>query len=142
MVSDASACSGALEAVRNETALFDRYVREKGTSNEETFTAACLETQKVIDRLPSDYDLSGPERSARLWRVRNTYRFYVNVRNLIIDLYDKGDEDVSLLYDVYGMIRQLILAKQSRNQLFFNDPFTHFYISEITAQDVTDLHFS
>ena len=76
MVSDASACSKALEAVRNETAVFDRYIREMGSRNEETFTAACLETEETLDNLPSDYRLIGAERSARLWRVRNAFRSY------------------------------------------------------------------
>lgn len=103
MVGETSSCSGALEAMRGETASFDRYIREKGREAGDAYSAACAETQKRIADLPDDYRKIGPERFSRLWRIRNTYETYVQSRNRLIDVYESGDEDISLLYRVYNI---------------------------------------
>jgi len=103
MVAETSSCSGALEAMRSETARFDRYIREKGSEAGDAYSEACSLTQEKIEELPGDYAKIGAERFGKLWRIRNTYETYVQSRNRLIDVYENGDEDVTLLYQVYNI---------------------------------------
>ncbi len=103
MVADTSSCSGALEAMRSESARLDRYIREKGSEAGEAYSEACSLTQEKIEELPGDYEKIGAERFGKLWRIRNTYETYVQYRNRLIHVYENGDEDITLLYQVYNI---------------------------------------
>lgn len=103
ILNDNSQCHDVQEAIGQEVAAFEAYIRERTPESKEKYRLTCLKTQEKIGVLPFDYTLISPERYARTWNIKNGYEGYSRFRHEVSEMDPQEQEFVEKLYRVYGM---------------------------------------
>ena len=123
ILEEISQCESAQDAMTNEEAAFQVFVRDPSIENLSALNRASVHTLSSISLLPYDYEEIGAERFARTWRVKNAYQNYSSQRDLICASFsdpsvpDSEQEWVDRLYQVYDMQSYLSSYLQSLSQL-------------------------
>lgn len=125
ILEEISQCESAQDAMTNEEAAFQVFVRDPSIENLSALNRASVHTLSAISLLPYDYEEIGAERFAWTWRVKNAYQNYSSRRDLIcsslsgpdIIAPDSEQEWVDQLYQVYDMQSYLSSYLQSLSQL-------------------------
>ena len=76
ILEEISQCESAQDAMTNEEAAFQVFVRDPSIENLSALNRASVHTLSSISLLPYDYEEIGAERFARTWRVKNAYQNY------------------------------------------------------------------
>lgn len=103
ILNDNSLCYDVQEAMGQEAAAFEAYMRERTWEKAKEYRLACFKTESSIDALPFVYDTIGPERYARTWNIKNGYEGYRVYRDAILSMDPDTTGYVESLYKVYGM---------------------------------------
>jgi len=103
ILSESSKTSAFVQAIENESRLFEQFMKSRTTENEQLLDAAMKETQKAIEALPFNYRVIGEERYAQVWSIRNCYEVYVAKRSEIFDVPAGTLQYVNQLYELYDI---------------------------------------
>lgn len=103
ILNDNSLCYEVQEALEQEAAGFQEYVRDGSGENAGEYTLACERTLKSIEELPFDYKAINPERYARTWNLKNGYEGYRVFRDQVLQMKPGSPGYMDKLYQVYGM---------------------------------------
>lgn len=125
LLEEISKCENAQDAMKNEEAAFQVFVRAPSKESLSDLNNAAGRSLSTLSLLPYDYDEIGAERFAWTWRVKNAYRNYSSRRDLICSaLSDRSGSEpaseqewVDQLYQVYDMQSYLSGYLQSLSQL-------------------------
>ena len=123
ILEEISKCENAQDAMKNEEAAFQVFVRSPSKESLSDLNNAAVRSLSSISLLPYDYEEIGAERFARTWRVKNAYQNYSSQRDLICASFsdssvpDSEQEWVDRLYQVYDMQSYLSSYLQSLSQL-------------------------
>lgn len=96
-------CNEFIEAMEEETAAFQDYIRYRSREYEGLYQEACKRTEASITRLPYDYAVIGPTRYARTWSIKNGYDTYSGLRDELLEMNPNGEQFITSLYQVYHM---------------------------------------
>jgi len=125
ILEDISQCENAQDAMTNEEAAFQVFVRDPSVESLSDLNNAAVHSLSALSLLPYDYEEIGAERFAWTWRVKNAYQNYSSQRDLICaslsgtdsSVPDSEQEWVDQLYQVYDMQSYLSSYLQSLSQL-------------------------
>ena len=125
ILEEISLCENAQDAMTNEEAAFQVFVRDPSVESLSDLNKAAVHSFSALSLLPYDYEEIGAERFAWTWRVKNTYQNYSTQRDLICaslsgtdsSVPDSEQEWVDQLYQVYDMQSYLSSYLQSLSQL-------------------------
>ena len=125
ILEEISLCENAQDAMTNEEAAFQVFVRDPSVESLSDLNKAAVHSFSALSLLPYDYEEIGAERFAWTWRVKNAYQNYSTQRDLICaslsgtdsSVPDSEQEWVDQLYQVYDMQSYLSSYLQSLSQL-------------------------
>ena len=103
ILNDNSLCYDVQEAMEQESAAFENYMRDRTWESAKEYRLACFKTESSIAALPFDYNVVGPERYARTWNIKNGYEGYTSYRDAVLHMDQEDSGYVDSLYKVYGM---------------------------------------
>ena len=101
ILSESSRSSAFVEAIENETKLFEQFMKSRTEENEELLKLAMEATKESVEALSFDYKSIGEEQYSKTWSIRNCYEVYVENRDQIFDLPQGSMQYVEQLYIVY-----------------------------------------
>ena len=108
ILEEISKCENAQDAMKNEEAAFQVFVRSPSKESLSDLNNAAVRSLSSISLLPYDYEEIGAERFARTWRVKNAYQNYSSQRDLICALSQLTVDYASDVYDLkYPMIQSI-----------------------------------
>lgn len=90
-------------AMEQESAAFERYMKDRNEEKWENYEEACARTRKELAGLPFDYRKIGPDRYAKTWSIRNMYENYEMMRDQVAGMERQEDGYLDSLYTVYRM---------------------------------------
>jgi sensor histidine kinase YesM len=100
---DNARCHDFQTAIDAEAEAFENYARTRNKENHDDYVAAKQYTRRSLGLLPESYHVTGSERYARIWNIKNAYETYSKAQEVVLDL-DTDDPDfVPKLYEVYTM---------------------------------------
>lgn len=144
ILDDNSRCHNFQEAMEQEASVFQAYIRNRTSENEERYEAACKKTEQSLKQLPFDYQAIGAARYGRTWNIHNAYENYCTSRNGLLGQKPEDDGYIKKLYQVYSMqeylqtyarqLLQLTMAAGDRNYqrkvpFFYGMPYWILLIS-------------
>lgn len=103
ILSESSKSSAFVQAIENESKLFEQYMKQRTEENQQLLTSAMQNTKEAVEELPDDYRIIGEERYALTWSIRNCYEVYVKLRNEVFELPQGTLQYVDLLYQIYDI---------------------------------------
>ncbi len=103
ILSESSDSSDFVQAIENETKLFEQYVKSRTNENEQLLNVAMQETKEVVNNLPFNYQDIGEERYSTTWSIRSCYEIYEIKRNALFDIPIGTVQYVNQLYEVYDI---------------------------------------
>ena len=101
ILSESSKSSAFVQAIENESKLFEQFMKDRTEENEQLLNYAMQGTQSVVYALPFDYKEIGEERYLITWSIRNCYEVYVEKRNEIFELSPGTLQYVEKQYEIY-----------------------------------------
>ena len=101
ILSESSRSSAFVEAIENETKLFEQFMKSRTEENEELLKLAMEATKESVEALSFDYKSIGEEQYSKTWSIRNCYEVYMENRDQIFDLPQGSMQYVDQLYIVY-----------------------------------------
>ncbi len=103
ILSEGSKSSAFVQAIENETKLFEQFIKSRTAENEQLLNLAMNETKESIEALPFDYHLIGEDRYAKTWSVKNCYEVYVEKQDTFFDVPPGTVQYVDQLYVIYDI---------------------------------------
>ena len=103
ILNDNSLCYDVQEALEQEAAAFEEYVRDRSWERAKEYRLACFKTEESIKALPFQYTDINQERYARTWNIKNGYEGYRVFRDEVLHMNPEDRGFVDKLYKVYGM---------------------------------------
>ncbi|MBQ8857341.1 MAG: histidine kinase [Lachnospiraceae bacterium] len=103
ILNESSKSSAFVQAIENESRLFELYIKNSTTENRRMLNQAMEETQAALQALPFDYEEIGQIRYAQTWSVRNCYEVYVEKRDIMLRTPEESRSYVDRLYEVYDI---------------------------------------
>ena len=103
ILSESSKTSAFVQAMENESKLFEQFMKSRTTENEQLLDFAMKETQKAIEALPFNYRMIGEKRYSLTWSIRNCYEVYVEKRDSIFEISQGTLQYVNQLYEIYDI---------------------------------------
>ena len=100
---ESSKSSAFVQAIENESKLFEQYMKQRTEENEQLLTAAMQDTREAIEELPDSYRVIGEERFSLTWSIRNCYEVYVKLRDEVFRLSQGTEQYVEQLYTIYDI---------------------------------------
>ena len=96
-------CQRVQEALNEEESQMRAYMMEQTAGSRQDYMEACTRTAAAIEQLPFSLDRIDEDRYARTWNLRNSYEHYAQLRDEVVDAWEKNNENVRQLYDVYDI---------------------------------------
>lgn len=96
-------CQRVQEALDEEESQMRTYMMEQTAGSRKDYEKACTRTAAAIEQLPFSLDQIDEDRYARTWNLRNGYEHYAQLRDEVVDAWEKNNENVRQLYDVYDI---------------------------------------
>ena len=103
ILGNGSKSSAFVQAMNNESRLFEQYMKQRTEENETLLAAAMQETRDAVEDLPDDYRIIGKERYALTWSIRNCYEVYEKLRDEVFSFTPGTDQYLEQLYTVYDI---------------------------------------
>lgn len=122
------------EAMEKETVAFDSFLRDRTEEKKEIYDKACRQTKERLEALPYDYNVIGQERYAKTWSIRNSYGYYCQARDAVLNMDQEDQGYIASLYDVYSMqeylqtyARQLLQLTMETGNASYQEQVPVFY---------------
>ena len=103
ILQDNAKCSELIQALEQESTLFESYMRNPDTEKKEALERSMKRTKHAVYDLPFQYRRIGELRYAKTWSIRSSYEVYCTKRDAILSMEDNVTDYVSRLYEVYDM---------------------------------------
>ncbi len=103
ILSESSKSSAFVQAIENETKLFEQFMKSRTAENEQLLKLAMQETEKSIRELPFNYRQIGEDRYSKTWSVKSCYEVYVEKRDAMFEVPQGTVQYVDQLYVVYDI---------------------------------------
>ena len=103
ILGDGSKSSAFVQAMNNESRLFEQYMKQRTEENEKLLAAAMQVTKDAVEELPDSYRIIGKERYALTWSIRNCYEVYGKLRDEVFSFAPGSDQYLDQLYIVYDI---------------------------------------
>ena len=100
---ESSQSSAFVQAIENESNLFEQFIKSRTAENEQLLKLAMGETKETVNALPFNYRLIGEDRYSITWSIRSCYEVYVEKRDLFFDVPVGTLQYVDQLYTIYDM---------------------------------------
>jgi sensor c-di-GMP phosphodiesterase-like protein len=101
ILSESSKSSAFVQAMDDESKLFEQYMKNRTKENELLLKEAMEETKKSVEDLTFNYRLIGEERYSKTWNIRSCYEVYVEERDAMLQTPQGTLQYVDQLYIVY-----------------------------------------
>lgn len=105
--------SALVQALEEEKASFEAYVKNPDTEKKAQLDEIINETLKAVENLPMNYDTMGKSLYAKTWSVQNSYEVYKEKRDQILSYEEDNPDYIRTLYEVYDM--QVYLLDYAQN---------------------------
>ena len=86
ILQDNAKSSGFLEAMEQESQLFESYMKNDKEEDRELLDAAIKRTKNALADLPFEYGKIGEARYAKTWSIRNSYEVYCTKRDAVLTM--------------------------------------------------------
>lgn len=103
ILNESSKSSAFVQAIENETNLFEQYMKDRTPENEQLLNRAMQETRNSVYELPFNYKAIGEERYSITWSIRSCYEVYEELRDEIFDIPQGTLQYVERLYIIYDI---------------------------------------
>ena len=103
ILQDNAKSSGFLEAMEQESQLFESYMKNDKEEDRELLDAAIKRTKNALADLPFEYGKIGEARYAKTWSIRNSYEVYCTKRDAVLTMSEYDVNYINRLYEVYDM---------------------------------------
>lgn len=96
-----------MERMETEIQAFEAYNKNRSVENQETYVQACEKTKRSVELLPYDYDRISANRYGKTWSIRNSYEFYEEQRDRVLEMPVESGDYIEELYQTYAMQKYL-----------------------------------
>ncbi len=134
ILDDNAVCFDFQEAMEQEAAAFEAYLRDRTAEKNQAYEAACEKTAGSMEKLPYDYSVIGRDRYAKTWSIRNSYGYYCRSRDEVLRMDQKSQDYIACLYRVYSMqdyiqtyARQLLQLTMATGNSSYQEQVPVFY---------------
>ena len=103
ILNESSKSSAFVQAIENETRLFEQFIKNRTEENKQQLDLAIQETKRSVDELPFNYKEIGEERYSITWSIRSCYEVYVEKRDAIYDVPTGTIQYINRLYTIYDI---------------------------------------
>ena len=86
ILQDNAKCSELIQALEQESTLFESYMRNPDTEKKEALERSMKRTKHAVYDLPFQYRRIGELRYAKTWSIRSSYEVYCTKRDAILSL--------------------------------------------------------
>lgn len=88
ILQDNAKCSELIQALEQESTLFESYMRNPDTEKKEALERSMKRTKHAVYDLPFQYRRIGELRYAKTWSIRSSYEVYCTKRDAILSMED------------------------------------------------------
>ena len=86
ILQDNAKCSELIQALEQESTLFESYMRNPDAEKKEELDRAMKRTKNAVYDLPFQYRKVGELRYAKTWSIRSSYEVYCTKRDAILSM--------------------------------------------------------
>lgn len=86
---DNGICSELSQAIKEESSLFEIYIKKSGSETKQALSEAMERTRRAVDALPRSYEKIGELRYAKTWIVSSSYEVYCEKRDDVLAMRDR-----------------------------------------------------
>lgn len=117
---DNGICSELSQAIKEESSLFETYIKKSGSETKQALSEAMERTRRTVDALPRSYEKVGELRYAKTWTVSSSYEVYCEKRDDVLAM-RKGPDYIRSVYEVYEIQAYLQKYANALQECTFED---------------------
>lgn len=117
---DNGICSELSQAIKEESSLFETYIKKSGSETKQALLEAMERTRRAVDALPRSYEKIGELRYAKTWTVSSSYEVYCEKRDDVLAM-RKGPDYIRSVYEVYEIQAYLQKYANALQECTFED---------------------
>lgn len=117
---DNGICSELSQAIKEESSLFEIYIKKSGSETKQALSEAMERTRRAVDALPRSYEKIGELRYAKTWIVSSSYEVYCEKRDDVLAM-RKGPDYIRSVYEVYEIQAYLQKYANALQECTFED---------------------
>lgn len=119
-------CSAIQNALIDEESALRSLAASRSEANLQDYEEACRHTRALINRLPLDYRILGPERYARTFDLISAYNNHSALRDSAVEEMDTGEAFHSDVYRDYTILSYLQTDASALTQITLNEGIRSF----------------